>query len=305
MVKPALACLLLATVLCAQKAHSNPTITFVEESTTDLPTTVVFVDDHEQLDGYVGELNEKSEGKIATLIELNNFTAEVNEVLHLQLVADKTHLLLVGSRQDQSFSSPKLQDLGGIIAAALQSTEKDVNATIVIDNLDTEESTPAAHVAHGYHLRDYFFDKYKAIKRGGYSTLEFVTLDAATAAAAESKYDDDLRYVAEGVHLARNLASEPGKSLYPVEFVARVKAQLKGLKNLKIRVLNVRDMEKLNMGALLGVGQGSIHEPRLLIVEYMGGEKDAPPIALAGKGVTFDTGGISLKPNANMWQMKS
>ncbi len=302
MLKPISFCLLLCLVSFAHKVQSSPTVTFVGDNVSSSPITVAFVDNIEELDGFVTELDSLSDGKITKLLALNEFSAAANEVLHLQMVAGKTHLLLVGSQQDDKLTAPELQDLGGAIAAALRSTEKDVDASIIIDNLDTAEAYPAAHIAYGYHLRDYFFDKYKAVKRGGNSTLEFITPNPEMA---KNLYENDLRYIAEGVHLARDLAWEPGKSLYPVEFVDRVKEKLKGKKNLKVRVLDVNDMEKLNMGAILGVGQGSIHEPRLLIVEYMGGDKDKAPIALAGKGVTFDTGGISLKPNANMWQMKS
>ena len=98
---------------------------------------------------------------------------------------------------------------------------------------------------------------------------------------------------------------KPGKSIYPQEFVDRIKGKFKGIDNVDIDVLDVKDMQRNNMGALLGVGQGSVHDPRLLVISYSGADSNDAPIALVGKGITFDTGGISLKPNNNMWFMKS
>ncbi|MFT6407059.1 MAG: leucyl aminopeptidase [Arenicella sp.] len=97
--------------------------------------------------------------------------------------------------------------------------------------------------------------------------------------------------------------AEPANIIYPQTFVARAKAEFSGLKNVSIKVLDEKDIQKLNMGALWGVGKGSARPPRLLIIEYMAGGDEAP-IVLAGKGITFDTGGISLKPNKKMWMMK-
>jgi leucyl aminopeptidase len=105
--------------------------------------------------------------------------------------------------------------------------------------------------------------------------------------------------------MARDFAWEPGKSVYPAEFVKRVRERFAGIKNISIDVLDVKRMERLDMGAILGVGQGSVHEPKLLVIEYKGGNTGSAPIVLAGKGITFDTGGTSIKPNNGMWAMKS
>ena len=112
-----------------------------------------------------------------------------------------------------------------------------------------------------------------------------------------------MRHVAAGVYLARDLSSEPGNIIYPQSFVDRVRAEFRGVRGVTILVLDEDDLKQRGMGAHLGVGGGSSRPPRLLIIEYFAGG-DRPTLALAGKGITFDTGGVSLKGNDGMWRMK-
>ncbi len=120
--------------------------------------------------------------------------------------------------------------------------------------------------------------------------------DAADAWAREAA-------LADGVEFARELVTEPGNVIYPESFVARCEVRLAGT-GLELRVLGEAEMRKLGMGALLGVSQGSVRPPRLLAIVWNGGAAGAKPMAFVGKGVTFDTGGISLKPPAGMEDMK-
>src|SRR4029079_18953787 len=109
--------------------------------------------------------------------------------------------------------------------------------------------------------------------------------------------------VYEGVSLTRELVTEPANIIYPQSFVERVQASLKDT-GVEVEILDRAAMEKLGMGALLGVAQGSVREGRLLILRWNGGAEGAKPVAFVGKGVTFDTGGISIKPAAGMEAMK-
>ena len=122
-------------------------------------------------------------------------------------------------------------------------------------------------------------------------------------AGAAKRYERRWAPVVEGVSLTRELVTEPANIIYPETFVERVRASIKGT-SLEIEVLDRAAMEKLGMGALLGVAQGSIREGRLLILKWNGGGKGGQPTAFVGKGVTFDTGGISIKPAAGMEAMK-
>ena len=108
----------------------------------------------------------------------------------------------------------------------------------------------------------------------------------------------------KGVSFARDMGSEPGNAIFPQSFIQRARAMFRGIAGVKVSVLDLADMKRNNMGAIIGVGAGSVHDPAILIIEYNGGNSEKP-IALVGKGITFDTGGISLKPNSGQWKMKS
>ena len=97
------------------------------------------------------------------------------------------------------------------------------------------------------------------------------------------------------MHLTHDMAQDTGQSLYPKEFVKRVQAAFEDIDNVDIDALNVRDMKKHKIVAILGIGLGSIHELRMLVINYRGGAKKDAPITFLGEGITFDTGGISLK----------
>ncbi len=285
-----------------QSVQASTNVRFVTETSKPTPTQVIFVNELDAPTKSLSSLNDASNGQLMKLLELNTFVPDFGNIEHFQLISGVENILVVGTKQGTPISSPDLQNLGGKIAAKLSATTTNVDAQIHLDNMFSNIDTPSALIASGYYLRNYSFDKYKTEKDGGVSNLTFVTPNADQS---EQAYNADLVHVAAGVHMARDFATEPGKSVYPEVFVDKVKQAFKGLKNIDIEVLDVKDMEKLNMGALMGVGKGSINDPRLLIIEYMGGGKGEAPIALAGKGITFDTGGISIKGNSGMWAMKS
>jgi leucyl aminopeptidase len=155
-------------------------------------------------------------------------------------------------------------------------------------------------VAFGYLLRSYRFDKHQADKIDP-DTLPVVRL--LSNDNSQASFVSDLVHLAAGVYFARNMPSEPANLVYPQAFVDRAKELFEGLDNVKIKVLDEEELQRLGMGAHWGVGKGSSRPPRLLIIEYMAGG-NSPPVVLAGKGITFDTGGISLKDNDGMWAMK-
>ena len=283
-------------------ALADAEFNFVTQTKVEMTTQVVFVDDLEDLDGAAAKFDKVSSGQFKKLLSLNDFKATLGETQHLQMVAGVDSLLVVGTQDDKALRAPDLQNLGGVIAAALSSTSKNLELSVHIDNLTTSLKTPSAFIASGYAMRHYSFDKYKTKKDDGASNVSMIT---AQADAAKKHYFGDLQYVVEGVHMARDFATEPGLTMYPQVFVEQIKKRFKGIDNIKIDVLDVKDMKKHNMGAFVGVGRGSVNEPRLVVIEYTGADKKQAPIALAGKGITFDTGGTSLKKNTGMWAMKS
>ncbi|MDX2233756.1 MAG: leucyl aminopeptidase [Hyphomonadaceae bacterium] len=161
----------------------------------------------------------------------------------------------------------------------------------------------SARAAVGAGLASYRFDAYRTkLKPEQKPSLREVVVVTDSPAAAAKRHEPMVGLV-DGVTYARDLVSEPPNVLHPPAFATRLKA-LEAL-GLDVQVLDVEAMTKLGMGALLGVGQGSVRESRLVVMSWKGAKnKAAAPLAIVGKGVTFDTGGISLKPPAGMGDMK-
>ncbi|MCM8556967.1 leucyl aminopeptidase [Sphingomicrobium sediminis] len=193
-----------------------------------------------------------------------------------------------------------LEILGATLSAQLG---KSGETHAVLDLSERDVSTDAAaRAALGVVVRAWTFDRRTKKKPEEETTLEEVTIVAAPTDAA-ARWESRYAPLAKGIALTRELVTEPANIIYPESFVERVREHAKDT-GLVIETLGREEMEKLGMGALLGVNQGSVREPRLLIMKWMGGEGDATPVTLIGKGVTFDTGGISIKPALGMEGMK-
>jgi leucyl aminopeptidase len=192
--------------------------------------------------------------------------------------------------------------LGGI---AIGKVPKAVSDVTIIADLAGGPMRPdeAADLALGASLRAYSFDRYKTKHKEGEerNTRPRLTIAVADAASARKAWAQR-EPVAAGVTMARDLVNEPANILYPEEFAHRVAALKK--KGLAVEVLGEREMRKLGMNALLGVGQGSARDSYLVVMRWNGGKRSEPPVSFVGKGVCFDTGGISIKPAANMEDMK-
>ncbi|HLH12447.1 MAG TPA: leucyl aminopeptidase [Methylovirgula sp.] len=194
--------------------------------------------------------------------------------------------------------------LGGFVMSKIGAGS---HATIFFDlpRAPREPSSAAAELVEGIKLRDYKFDLYKTKKKDEEESEPAeiaIAVEDPAAARREAKSRDA---VAEGVNLARTLVNEPANVLYPEEFARRAQ-ELEKL-GVEVKVLDVAAMKELGMGALLAVGQGSDRESRFVVMRWRGGDKKegkSKPIAFIGKGVCFDTGGISIKPAAGMEDMK-
>jgi len=192
------------------------------------------------------------------------------------------------------------EKLGGTAASRLQ-TSGEKTAVIDVSGLGYDADT-AARVGLGAALRSWRYDRYRTkLKDNQKPTLEEVVI--VGVAGAGDRYSQRWAPVVDGVSLTRELVTEPANIIYPETFVERVRKSLDG-SGVEIEILDRAAMEKLGMGALLGVAQGSIREARLLILKWNGGGQGGQPTAFVGKGVTFDTGGISIKPAAGMEAMK-
>jgi leucyl aminopeptidase len=207
-------------------------------------------------------------------------------------------VLVVGTGAGTT-ASDAAEKLGGTAVSRLL-TSGESRAVIDVTGLNYDADA-AARVGLGAALRAWRYDRYRTtLKDKQKPTLEEVIVVGANADAGK-RYEERWAPVYEGVSLTRELVTEPANIIYPESFVERVRASLEG-SGVEIEVLDRAAMEKLGMGALLGVAQGSDREARMLILKWNGGQ--GAPIAFVGKGVTFDTGGISIKPAAGMEAMK-
>jgi leucyl aminopeptidase len=195
-------------------------------------------------------------------------------------------------------SDAAYEKAGGAIAARVITSGE---TTLVID-LAAHQTNGArgARLAYGALLRTWRFDTYRTRLKPSQkpSLTDIVIVGAGEGAQAAW---DELKAIADGIFLTRELVAEPANIIYPESFVARVRGPLEAA-GVEINVLGEAEMAELSMGALLGVSQGSRREAQLLVMRWKG--SDADPIAFVGKGVTFDTGGISIKPAAGMEDMK-
>jgi leucyl aminopeptidase len=211
-------------------------------------------------------------------------------------------LIVIGTGKIADLKDKDFFKLGGVAAGKLRAGSE---AVTVVAELSDGAMKPdqAAALAAGIRLRAYKFDRYKTKKKDDeqIAVRADVSLAVADVTAARKAFAPNA-HIVDGVIMARELVNEPPNVLYPVEFARRA-AQLRKL-GVDVEVLDVKAMTKLGMGALLGVAQGSMHPGRTVIMRWNGGKRGERPVAFVGKGVCFDTGGISIKGAASMEDMK-
>ncbi len=262
------------------------------------------------LSPFAADLDKKSGGMISAAIEVSKFGGKLSSTLEIWLPESDSvrRCLLIGIGNVSENEENEWLRVGGVIVGKL-ATSREREMTLIAEAPQGEEIQPqaVAEIALGMKLRSYKFDKYKTVKKdddndNSANGLEKITILLKNAAKAKRTFEP-LEAVAKGVFLARDLVNEPANTLGPVEFAAQAKALTK--LGMKVEILNEKDLLKLKMGALLGVAQGSVRPARVAIMRWEGAKsKKTPPVAFVGKGVVFDTGGISLKPGPGMGDMK-
>lgn len=284
--------------------------TFTQVSATDaLPASegafITTATTAESLSPSAASINAAGDGALKTGLEAAKFKGGWGEgALFFALSgspANKT--VVIGANAEKAKGPEPYLILGGKIAASLG---KDATATIALDDMDVGQ---AATLLAGMKLGAYRFDRYKSQPEKGEDGTEeetpptSVTIEVLShdKTALEAAYVD-ADAIASGTILARDLVNEPPNVLGPVEFAGYAEA-LSEL-GVDVTVLDDAAMEDLGMGALLGVAQGSAKPARMAIMNWKGGKPDDKPVAIVGKGVVFDTGGISIKPSGGMEDMK-
>jgi leucyl aminopeptidase len=253
----------------------------------------------ETLSGVAAALDEATGGNLAVALAEAGFTGKVGDALTLYGISPFTRIDLVGVGSE-TIDRVAAENFGGRLAA-LNDGSSGTQLKVLWHGLDRSPDANAARVALGFLLGDYRFDTYLEDRADPASRGKVTVLGDDPAAAVQ--FHGDLIHVAASVYLARDLASEPANVIYPQSFVERTRGEFEGLDTIRIRVLDEKDLAGRGMGAHLGVGSGSTRPPRLLVIEHRGGG-DESPLVLAGKGITFDSGGISIKGREGMGRMK-
>ncbi len=285
-------------------------IRFAEFSLPQSGAVVVGVWEDRALTGPARRLDEATQGAVARAVAAApRFHGKKNELVPVigPPGLPVSRIVLAGLGKPKAVDARLLEDLGGTLAAHLNSAGES-EATFAVDIGDGAPVKPAeaaARLAYGAALRSYRFDKYRTKQKPEQKpSLSSITVSAASPGEAKQAYQA-LGAAAEAVAFTRDLVSEPANELYPESMAERASA-LAGpdLPGLTVEVLDENRLSELGMGALLGVAQGSVRPPRVVVMQYRGVAADVAPLAFIGKGVTFDTGGISIKPAGGMWDMK-
>jgi leucyl aminopeptidase len=255
-----------------------------------------------------GPATRKTLGKVVDLVKraaaTNQFKGKSGSIL--DILAPEgikiQRLIVVGVGKPSEIKDKDFLKFGGALAGKLNAAS---SAVSVFAELPEAAMAPeqAAALATGIRLRAYKFDRYKTKKKDGEDAplraeISVAVDDVSTARKAFAPGG----HVADGVIIARDLVNEPPNVLYPEEFARRA-AGLRKL-GVVVEILDVKAMMKLGMGALLGVAQGSARPGRMVVMRWNGGKRGEQPVAFIGKGVCFDTGGISIKPAGSMEDMK-
>jgi leucyl aminopeptidase len=282
-------------------------ITFAAPGIPKSGTLVVAVAEDRALTPAAATLDETTGGALTRAMESSRFTGKRDQFLSVLAPAGLTagRILLAGIGNPDEADELQLEALGGGVVGQLAATGE-AEAAVLLHGLALAKVKPeraAAVIGFGARLRSYRFDKYRtrleADKKP--SLAKFAVLTEAAAPA--KKLYATLERIADGVFETRDLVSEPGNVIYP-ETLAEQAALLTEL-GVEVDILDEKKLHKLGAGSLLAVGRGSARPPRLIVMRWTGAkDKEAAPVALVGKGITFDTGGISIKPSGGMEDMK-
>ncbi len=283
--------LLATSLLTASLVHAE-NFTFENEVKNSTDTLVLFHGVNAATASFAS-FDTKTNGQLSKALAASEFEGKYGKFVEVLAPynLDYQRVLVVGIGEEELVKN-KATKLGGKISAKLE--QKQIkNITIAADNIGSINT--AALIAHGISLRSYSFDNYRKEKRQSKN----YNFDVTDGSAATSAYQP-LSNIEKGVFLARDLTSETATELTPVDFAKEAK-RLKKL-GVKVKVLKPKELKKLGMGALEAVGRGSSEGSRLVVAHYK--NSDDAPIALVGKGITFDSGGYNIKTHSSINYMK-
>ncbi|MEQ9315951.1 MAG: leucyl aminopeptidase [Henriciella sp.] len=271
-------------------------IKFAEQADAEIAAFVV--DEDGNLPAAAAKLDASVGGLLSEALSQERFTGKLGQQAYVVLPksAPSRRAVLIGGGKAKGRDSRAKEKIGAMLVKS-QASSGFKSLALHVDDVDT-----AVRAAQGAELAAYRFDEYfTKLKADDKPSLKEITVVLSQADQAKKDYKH-YAAAAAGTSLARTLVNLPPNDLYPESYANRIKELEKH--GLEVEVLGEAEMEKLGMGSLLGVGQGSVKESKLAIMKWNGGKAGDAPVALVGKGVCFDTGGISLKPGPGMEDMR-
>jgi len=270
---------------------------------------VVGVFEGRKLSPSARRLDEATQGSLTAILRRGDLEGKTGQTLLLHNPASLLceRLLLIGCGKEKDFHEGRYRETFTKMAKTLADTGA-TEAVVYLTELEVKGRDIAwklRHAVESVEMALYKFDRlksHKAEKKRPLRKLILTVGKRSELTAGETAVQQGLA-ISTGMHLARDLGNLPGNICTP-SYLADQARELEHQYGVKTTVLEREDMEKLGMGALLSVSRGSRQPPKLITIEYKGGKDDEPPVALVGKGLTFDAGGISIKPAAAMDEMK-
>ncbi len=257
--------------------------------------------------GATKPVDQALDGLIGEALDCGDFKGKKNEtlLLYTQAKIPARRVLVVGLGKQEDFDLEGVRQAAGTAARTLQDLGVKQASTILhgtgAGSLPVEESAQA--MAEASMLACYRFDHYRSEKKTTKTLKKLTLLEFDKSKISKARGGVRVgRTIAEGTYLARDLANHPGSTVTP-SYLARVAHKIAREHGLKCKVIDEAGMKRLGMGALLGVSQGSAEPARFIVLEH-NKKAGARPLVFVGKGVTFDSGGISIKPGAGMDDMK-
>jgi leucyl aminopeptidase len=281
-------------------------IAFLEPATATTDAIVVAVGEEKSLSPSAEALDQATGGAVLKAIAASRFTGKARQFLEIVAPAGigAGRIVLAGIGKPAEASAKVWQDWAGAAHGQIANSGA-TSVTLMVDAMGgpLSDSDAAANVAFGLELASYRFDRYRTKEKPDQKpSLAEAAVMTKGAAAAEAAYRP-MAEVAAGVHLARDLVSEPANVLYPETLAERCKDLAQ--QGVDVEIMDEARLESIGMHTLLAVGMGSARDSRVVVMRWLGADdEEAAPIALVGKGVTFDTGGISIKPAGGMEDMK-
>jgi leucyl aminopeptidase len=271
-------------------------------------TLVVAVGEGRALGAAAQILDVASNGAISSVLKRGDLAGKVGQTLLLQSLPNlkAERVLLVGSGKETELSDRQLRKLITAVQGVLKGLGgKD--AVLALDDLQVkgrDAYSKTRLLVETLADNQYAFEQFKSQKSEARTLSKITLLTEKTSLADVERASTQAQAIAAGMAFTRDLGNLPPNICHPTYLGEQAKALGKAYKSLKVDVFDEKKLKELGMGSFLAVAQGSVQPPRLIVLQYNGGKKGDKPFALVGKGITFDTGGISIKPAAGMDEMK-